>query len=205
MTDSSPRSDDSSAASESPLRRAVSLVDRHLERIVILICYMSMAGIIFVEVLRRFFLNEQAAWSTTIPIYLFLWITWIGAARNVRLRTHLSFDELRARLPRIGQFLCLSLDAILWLSFGVIVIIYSTEQVLLSRSNFMIVQGTDHVMQWWFYVATPVAWGLLMIRTIQNWLDDLAIWRSEGEFHIRAVMPTGEETPDSSRSEVGSP
>ena len=39
--------------------------------------------------------------------------------------------------------------------------------------NFAIVQGTDNVMQWWFYLATPVAWALLIVRVLQNMLDDL--------------------------------
>ena len=61
----------------------------------------------------------------------------------------------------------------LWILFGVIVVIYSTEQVQLARENFMIVQGTDNVLQWWFYVATPLAWSLLIIRVLQNLLEDI--------------------------------
>ena len=149
-------------------------IDANIEKIVILICYVTMAGIIFVEVIRRFVFNDQAAWSTTIPIYLFLWVTWMGAAYNVKIRTHLRFDELRTRLPYRGQFACLVLDAVLWIAFAAIVIFFAVHQVRLSHDNFMIVQGTDNVMQWWFYMATPVAWVLLVYRTLQNlWVD----WR----------------------------
>ena len=147
--------------------------DRNIEKLVIFICYSSMAGIVFVEVIRRFVFSQQAAWSTTIPIYLFLWITWIGASYNVRIRTHLKFDEIRVRLPYNIQFLLQVLDAVLWILFGVIVVIYSTEQVQLAKENFMIVQGTDNVLQWWFYVATPLAWSLLIIRVLQNLLEDI--------------------------------
>ena len=148
-------------------------LDRNIEKLVIFICYSSMAGIVFVEVIRRFVFSQQAAWSTTIPIYLFLWITWIGASYNVRIRTHLKFDEIRVRLPYNIQFLLQVLDAVLWILFGVIVVVYSTEQVQLAKENFMIVQGTDNVLQWWFYVATPLAWSLLIIRVIQNLLEDI--------------------------------
>ena len=148
-------------------------LDQNIEKLVIFICYSSMAGIVFVEVIRRFVFSQQAAWSTTIPIYLFLWITWIGASYNVRIRTHLKFDEIRVRLPYNIQFLLQVLDAVLWILFGVIVVIYSTEQVQLAKENFMIVQGTDNVLQWWFYVATSLAWSLLIIRVIQNLLEDI--------------------------------
>ena len=91
--------------------------DRNIEKLVIFICYSSMAGIVFVEVIRRFVFSQQAAWSTTIPIYLFLWITWIGASYNVRIRTHLKFDEIRVRLPYNIQFLLQVLDAVLSVSY----------------------------------------------------------------------------------------
>ena len=148
-------------------------LDRNIEKLVIFICYSSMAGIVFVEVIRRFVFSQQAAWSTTIPIYLFLWITWVGASYNVRIRSHLKFDEIRVRLPYNIQFLLQVIDAVLWILFGVIVVIYSTEQVQLAKENFMIVQGTDNVLQWWFYLATPLAWSLLIIRVLQNLLEDI--------------------------------
>ncbi len=163
-------------------------VDRNIEKIVILICYTTMAAIIFVEVIRRFLFNEQAAWSTTIPIYLFLWVTWMGAAYNVKIRTHLRFDELRVRLPYTAQFACLCLDALLWILFATIVIVFSVEQVQLSYDNFAIVQGTDDVMQWWFYLATPVAWVLLVIRALQNLSEEWQIYRRGEPFAIQTSM-----------------
>ncbi len=153
-------------------------LDRNIEKLVIFICYSSMAGIVFVEVIRRFVFSQQAAWSTTIPIYLFLWITWVGASYNVKIRTHLKFDELRIRLPYLMQFSLQVLDAVLWSVFGIIVVVYSTEQVHLARENFMIVQGTDNVLQWWFYVATPAAWVLLIFRILQNLWEDIQLFRA---------------------------
>ncbi len=165
---------------------ALRWLDANVERIIILVCYVVMAGIIFVEVIRRFLFNEQVAWSTTIPIYLFLWIVWLGCAYNVKIRAHLRFDELRLRLPYAGQFACLCLDALLWLVFAGIIIFYTTEQVWLSYENFAIVQGTDNVMQWWFYLATPFAWSVLVIRVLQNFYKDLCVFRSGAPFKLNA-------------------
>lgn len=170
------------------LVNAFKWLDRNLEKVVILICYVSMAAIIFVEVIRRFLFDQQAAWSTTIPIYLFLWVTWMGATYNVKIRTHLRFDELRVRLPYGAQFACLCLDAVLWILFAVIVVVFAIEQVELSYDNFSIVQGTDDVMQWWFYMATPVAWILLILRVLQNLRDDWRTFRSGRPFTIQTSM-----------------
>ncbi|MGI9333606.1 MAG: TRAP transporter small permease [Gammaproteobacteria bacterium] len=163
-------------------------LDQNIERIIILVCYVAMAGIIFVEVIRRFLFNEQVAWSTTVPIYLFLWIVWMGCSHNVKIRAHLRFDEGRLRLPYKGQFACLCLDAVLWIVFSGIVVFYSVEQVMLAYDNFAIVQGTDNVMQWWFYVATPFAWTVLIVRVLQNFHQDLMAFRSGAPFALKTSI-----------------
>ena len=139
-------------------------IDDNIERTIILVSYVLMTAIIFVEVIRRFAFGQQAAWSSTIPIYLFLWVTWIGCSYNCKLRSHLRFEEFRMRLPYKGQFFCLVVDHLVWIGFALVVIYYSVEQVRISRDNFAIVQGTDDVMQWWFYTATPIAFSLLIYR-----------------------------------------
>ncbi len=161
-------------------------LDANIEKSIILVNYVAMAAIIFVEVIRRFLINEQAAWSSTIPIYLFLWVCWIGCAYNVKIRAHLKFDELRARMPYPAQFACLMLDAVLWITFSVIVIVYTVEQVMLSRANFSIVQGTDNILQWWFYLATPFAFSLLIIRVLQNVKHDLSAFLKGEPLKVKA-------------------
>lgn len=164
------------------------LVDENIERVIILVSYVFMAAIIFVEVIRRFLFNEQVAWSATIPIYLFLWIVWIACSYNVKIRSHLSFDEIRVKLPQWGQFAALMLDSILWIIFSAIVIYYTTEQVLLSRDNFAIVQGTDDIMQWWFYIGTPLAFTLLIFRVLQNVHKDISDYRAGRSLQIQTGL-----------------
>jgi len=165
---------------------ALRWLDANVEKIFILVCYVAMAGIIFVEVIRRFLFNQQEPWSTTVPVYLFLWIVWLGCSYNVKIRAHLRFDELRLRMPYAGQFGCLCLDAVLWITFSAIVIYYTGEQVWLAYDNFAIVPGTDDVMQWWFYMATPFAWSLLILRVLQNFSRDLAKFRVGQPFDLHS-------------------
>ncbi|MEM7168611.1 MAG: TRAP transporter small permease [Pseudomonadota bacterium] len=163
-------------------------LDDNIEKTVILVCYLAMTGIIFVEVIRRFAFNEQAAWSSTIPIYLFLWVAWIGCAYTAKQRAHLRFEEVRARLPYTGQFCAVMLDHVIWIGFSIMVIYFAAEQVQLSYDNFAIVQGTDNVMQWWFYMATPVAFALIIYRVFQNMIDDIRRFREGKPFHIKAGL-----------------
>ncbi|NHH85702.1 TRAP transporter small permease [Cobetia sp. MB87] len=168
-----------------PWARPFLWLDAHLEQVVILIAYSGMAGIIFVEVIRRFFFGLQAPWSTSIPVLLFLWLTWFGASLNVKKRTHLSLNEIRMKLPRTGQFACLILDAVLWISFGLMVIYFTTTQVTLAYDNYAIVPGTDNVMQWWFYLATPLAWVMIIYRVLQNLYADWARYRRGDSFNLQ--------------------
>lgn len=160
----------------------------NIERWLIISSYSVMTVVIFTEVIRRFFFSVQSPWSTTIPIYLFLWITWMGASYNVYKRSHLSFDEIRSRFSYNWQFACLCLDAILWIVFSIIVIVYAAEQVYISYDNFSIVQGTDDVMQWWFYMATPLAFSLLIIRVLQNICKDIKAFRKKEKFQLKGSM-----------------
>ncbi len=162
-------------------------IDENFEKTIILVSYVVMTGIIFVEVIRRFALGEQAAWSSTIPIYLFLWVTWIGCAYCCKTRSHLGFEEFRIRLPYKGQFWCLMLDHILWIGFSLLIIYYSIEQVYIAYDNFAIVQGTDDVMQWWFYLATPIAFSLIIYRSLRNMYIDISRYKSGEPLQVKAT------------------
>lgn len=153
-------------------------LDANLEKTIILVAYSTCAGIIAVEVIRRFLLNEQAAWSTTVPAYMFVWLTWPGAALAVRLRAHLSFTEVRERLPRIAQYVVMQIDYLLFIGFAVIAIYYSMDLVQLQIDNSSTVPGTRNVLSWWFYLATPVGWALLVFRVLQNAVEDFSDLRA---------------------------
>ena len=160
-------------------------LDRNAERTLILLAYSTMALIIVYAVFERFVMGTQIPWSSSIPIYLFLWVTWIGCSHNVRKRTHLVFNDIRLRLPYGAQFACL------WIVFGAIVLYFTVEQTRLAEMNFAIVQGTDNVMQWWFYLATPLAWTLLIVRVLQNLADDIGRWRRRQPFLV-AIQAIGD-------------
>jgi len=155
-----------------PFKNMLYWLNDNIEKYIIVSSYFCMSLIIFVEIFRRYFFQIQSAWSTSIPVLLFLWLTWIGASINVKKRTHLSLTEVRLRLPYSLQFACLVMDAVLWLGFASIVIYHATDQVMLAHDNFAIVQGTDNVMMWWFYLATPIGWSLIIFRVLQNLYED---------------------------------
>ncbi len=161
------------------LFKLVPVLDRHLERTLMVVAYLAIAAIIFVEVIRRFTLNVQEPWSTTLPPYLFLLLTWFGCAYNVRTRTHLSFGEFRSRMSRGMQLVCLWLDGALWLGMAWIVIVTTLRVTANSASNFQILLGTDHVMIWWFTILVPLSFIILAARAVENMAEDLHRFRND--------------------------
>ena len=171
--------------------RVVPFIDRNLESTLMVVTYLLIGAIIFIEVIRRFVFSEQFPWSTTIPGYLFLIMTWTGCSYNVRLRTHLSFSEFRSKMSRTPQMALLSFDAVLWWGICLLVIVTSMSVVANAGNNFMIVTGTNNVMVWWFLITLPLAFILLSGRVFQNLFEDIRKYRA-GETMIEQAVLGGQ-------------
>ena len=171
--------------------RAVPFIERYLETSVMVASYLAIGYIIFAGVVQRFFLSGQPAWSTTLPPFLFLIMTWVGCSYNVKLRTHLAFAEFRKASPRPIQLFLLLLDAVLWLGFAWIVVVTTTQETVRAAANFAIMLGTDNTMQWWFLITVPIAFILLAGRVMENAARDLKKYR-EGDEMIEAAVIGGD-------------
>ena len=168
--------------------RKVPFIERRLEPTLMVTTYLLIGAIIFVEVIRRFVFSVQFPWSTTVPGYLFLIMTWTACSYNVRLRTHLSFSEFRSKMGRLPQMCLLMLDATLWWGICLLVIVTSMGVVANAGNNFMIVTGTNNVMVWWFLISLPLAFVLLSGRVFQNLFDDIRKYRNGEKMIEQAVL-----------------
>lgn len=163
-------------------------LDANLEKWILILAYVTCAGIVFVEVVRRFLFNDQAAWSTTVPAYMFLWLTWLGCSYAVRLRVHLRFAELRNQFPRSVQYALMQLDYILYIVFGIVVIYWAIDLLDLQILNESLVPGTDDLPAWWFYMATPVGWTLLLFRVTQCAVQDFLDFKNGRPLKTSATL-----------------
>ncbi len=171
--------------------RFVPFIERNLEQTLMVVSYLTIGAIIFVEVIRRFVFSEQFPWSTTIPGYLFLIMTWTGCSYNVRLRTHLAFSEFRSKMGRFPQFVLLCFDAVLWWGICWLVITTAMRVTANAGSNFMFVTGTNNVFVWWFLISLPLAFILLSGRVFQNLFEDIKKYRN-GDVMIEQTVLGGQ-------------
>jgi len=164
------------------------LLDRNLEKVFLLAAYSACAGIVAVEVFRRYVLHEQAPWSTTVPAYMFVWITWIGCSYAVRMRLHLAFSEVREHLSRNLQFALMQLDNVLFMVLGGLFVYWSYDLAQLHFGLESIVPGTDDLPSWLFYCATPIGWSALMFRIVQNALEDTRRYLGGKPVFLKGVL-----------------
>jgi TRAP-type C4-dicarboxylate transport system permease small subunit len=81
-----------------------------------------MVVMVFGNVVMRYAFNSGLTLSEELSRWLFVWMTFLGAVVALNERAHLGTDTLIARLPVVGQKLCLLLTLLLmswvcWLVF----------------------------------------------------------------------------------------
>lgn len=82
--------------------RAILAADRglnNLERWVGGTLLLSIAGILFVNVVARFLFSSSFIWAEELSRYFAVWLTFVGASILVREGGHISVDLLRRALP----------------------------------------------------------------------------------------------------------
>ena len=133
-----------------------------------LILYAFIAAIVGGEAIWRYLANAQTQWGGTAAIHAFIFLSWVGCAYHVRLRSHIRFDGLRARLSARGKLAWYLLDDLLWLAMAAVVIVYSMGLVEMHRALGATLEGTDDFPYWIAVAAVPLGWVLIAIRALQD-------------------------------------
>jgi TRAP-type C4-dicarboxylate transport system permease small subunit len=149
------------------LRRLWRWYDASFENAIMVPLYAFMTALVAVEVLRRFFLGQQATWGAPVAVYLFIWISWLGCSLGVKRGSHLAFPALRQRLSRGSQRALRCVDNALWIALCPIVLYGAVQVLQLQRDLESNITGTD-VPVWWAILVIPLAWLNIVIRAVQN-------------------------------------
>ena len=108
-------------------------------------------------------------WSEELSRFGFIWLSMLGAALAVELRTHFVFDQLVARLrPKLKMLVRICSTAFV-AAMAIGLIVFGLELVDLARSQR---SPALNLPISWIYASVPVA-GLLMLLHIAAALDTL--------------------------------
>lgn len=112
-----------------------------------------MVILVFSNVVLRYAFNSGIAISEELARWLFVWITFLGAAAAIQRRSHMGTDLLVRLLPRRLRCVCLGLGQLLMLYVCWLLLDGSWQQIqinLTTRSAVMEVSVA------WFYAAGAV-------------------------------------------------
>jgi len=165
-----------------------------------------MVVMVFGNVVLRYAFNSGIAISEEVSRWLFVWITFLGAIVAVRERGHLGTDFLLARLPPLGQRICLAISYALmiwctWLLFS--------GALAQARINWVVdapVTGASMAIFYASGVVFAVAAGLLLAldlwRIVSRQMPDnelLHIAESEELAAVGSQVPHTAPAPTASR------
>jgi TRAP-type C4-dicarboxylate transport system permease small subunit len=125
--------------------------------------------VVLLQVVMRYLFERPNPWSEELSRFGFIWLSMLGAALAVELRTHFVFDQLVGRLrPKLQMLVRICSTAfIAAMAFGLVVL--GLELVDLARSQR---SPALNLRISWVYASVPVA-GLLMLLHIAAALDTL--------------------------------
>lgn len=154
-----------------------------------------MTAVVFLQVIMRYVFSNSLSWSEEVARYIFLWLSWIGAAYAVKERSHFRvemFANLLKGKYRKGFELIILL---IWALFSFFLAWYGTLLVgfLLDTGQF---SAALEMPMAWPYASVPVGCGLMGIRVvIEMWKilrnDGPEDTRSAGEKEAAALLEGG--------------
>lgn len=155
-------------------------LDRDGERWAMLVFYTLCCVVIVQEVVRRFVLNYSSAWGEEAARYAFIYLGWIGAAYAVRERAHIRFDIVLQRMGPRGKAVVYLIAETATIVFACIALYWSLHTIrqLLQFGGLAPVMQVNKA---WFEAAVPIAFTLVIFRSLQRIVHDVADLRAGRE------------------------
>ena len=156
--------------------KLIKWLDENIEYWLCFIFYSYMAGIIVLEVCRRYFMSSSSSLGEETAIYAFICMTYLAAARGVRGRKHLSVEALRQQMTRTQQYYAFVLSDVCFFALAVTVAYYSFIPVLNNIQYGHTMFGINLSLAF-ATSAVTVGWILIAIRVVQRFAITLKRFR----------------------------
>jgi C4-dicarboxylate transporter DctQ subunit len=132
------------------------------------------AGLLFLNVVLRYWFLAPISWAEELSLYLVVWIVFVGASVAVRTRGHIAIDLLALALGPVNR-------RRLALSVGMLVVVFLAFFIYYSAGHTLRIresgQLTPVMLQpmWLAYLALPAGSALMLLRACQVWWR---VWRA---------------------------
>ncbi|MCF8106094.1 MAG: TRAP transporter small permease [Desulfohalobiaceae bacterium] len=144
-----------------------SLIFRIMDRSVNWFLALLMSGMVVVitaQVWYRFVLNDPLAWSEEMGRYLFVWISFMGAAAGVRYQVHLGIDLMQAFLgPRAYKTVVFLVNVLIQI-FLLVIIYWGFKILLVIKFQ---TSPSMHIPMIYPYLAVPVGCLFMFVNSVR--------------------------------------
>jgi TRAP-type transport system small permease protein len=87
---------------------------------ILMVC---MVGLVFANVISRYFLNFSIAWSSEIARYIFIWLVLLGSILAFQNSEHLGLDLLPKVLPpKLGRLMLVITDVLVLYAICILIV-----------------------------------------------------------------------------------
>ena len=160
--------------------KTVRWLDEHLEEYMVVILTSIRTILLFLQVLFRFVLNLPLAWVEEISLYSMVWLCYFGCSLAIKKREHLKMEIitnfLRPKAKKVFDLISL----VLFFAFAVFVLYHVTLLTadILQRGQ---VTAVLEIPKWIPYAGVPVAFLLMLIRMIQDFVRTISEMKELGQ------------------------
>ena len=154
------------------VRSLIKIFDRDIEKWALLIFYVILVVTMAVEVIRREVFSYSSVWGEEIVRYSFIYLAWIAAAAAVRERGHIRIDVLFHYVPQRVKSVLYIFGDLAMLFVAVLAFYWSYETVMVSVKYGSVTDGL-RLPKFWFLMAVPVGFALVLIRLAQSIIRDI--------------------------------
>jgi TRAP-type transport system small permease protein len=144
--------------------RLVRAIDRACQSVVACLVVI-MVAVVFAQVVFRYAVVRPIYWGDELSRYLFVWISFVGAAVAMGGRIHYGFDYLTEKCPPAVRRAISLLMTLLAVGFFMTCLVYGWESirvVSVQRSPSL------QIPMGWVYAALPVGSALMLLHLIEQ-------------------------------------
>jgi TRAP-type C4-dicarboxylate transport system permease small subunit len=131
---------------------------------------LAMVTIIFSQVIARYAFSNSLSWSEEAGRYIFVWMTFLGAAMAVRNRQHVSLDLIVKSLPKFAQKLLMTISYLSMMIFTAVLIFGGFKFV--TRGSRQASSALEIPMHY-VYIVLPLGGILIFAYLIKNFYEDV--------------------------------
>lgn len=153
-------------------------IETNLTRAVYSFCVVLaavMVIVIFAQVVFRYVFQSSLSWSEELGRYLFIWITFLGAALGVRAKAHVALDSLVQVMPPAVQKPVRWIGYLAMLALALVMVVTGRSLIELGMRQRT---AAMQLPMGYVYVVLPVSGALIIFYLL---FDLFGLRKKEGD------------------------